>query len=157
MEVRQPQRFADAAEPLEEEHTVGKLGELAALLGGQSGVEEVLDAPGVVQEGDDAVAGAGQGAGAVQDALEHVVEVQALADAQAGLAEAGQPLAQGLVFFTQLAVVLHAPDLHSSRDGPPFPGAPGRSGPCRLIVAGMRQITQGKSGGRLGSRIPIFN
>ena len=154
VEVRQPQRFADAAEPLEEEHPVGKLGELAALLGGQPGVEEVLDAARVVQEGDDAVAGAGQGAGAVQDPLEHVVEVQALADAQAGRAEAGQPLPQGLVFFTQLPGIFHAHDLYSSRDGPPFPGAPGRSGPRRLIVAGMRQITQGKTGGRLGAKIP---
>jgi len=41
-------------------------------------------------------AGQGQGAGGVEDALEHLVEVQALVDAEAGLAEARQALPQRL-------------------------------------------------------------
>ena len=72
-------------------------------------VEEVLYPPRIVQEGDDPVAGAGQRPGAVQDPLEHRPEVQALVDAQAGLAEAGQPLPQGLVFPGQLTGVSPSP------------------------------------------------
>ena len=118
VEVPQPQRLADAAELLEEEHTVGKLGELPGLLGSQPGVEEVLYTPAVVQEGDDPVAGAGQRPGAVQDPLEHRPEVQALVDAQAGLAEAGQPLSQGLVFLGQLPGIPHPLHLRSSMGQP---------------------------------------
>ena len=130
MEVPQPQRFADSAELLEEQHPVGKLGELPGLIGSQPGIEEVLYPPPVVQEGDDPVAGAGQRPGAVQDPLEHGVEVQALVDAQAGLAEAGQPLPQGLVFPGQLICVSHPQDLRSSMDGPRSPGPPGLRNEC---------------------------
>ena len=83
VEINSGPGLNDAAELLEEEHTVGKLGELPGLLGSQPGIEEVLNPPPVVQEGDDAVAGAGQRPGAVQDPLEHRPEVQALVDAQA--------------------------------------------------------------------------
>ena len=118
MEVPQPQRLADAAELLEEEHPVGEFGELPGLLGSQPGVEEVLYPPPVVQEGDDPVAGAGQRPGAVQDPLQHRPEVQALADVQAGLAEPGQPLPQGLVFPGQLPGIPHPLRLRSGMDGP---------------------------------------
>ena len=143
VEVPQPQRFADAAEPLEEQHPVGKLGELPGLLGSQPGIEEVLYPPPIVQEGDDAVAGAGQRPGAVQDPLEHGVEVQALVDAQAGLAEAGQPLPQGLVFPGQLICVSHPQDLRSSMDGPRCPGPLGLRNECISFT----KITQRKLAG----------
>ena len=64
------------------------------LLRGHARGEEVAGNPGGVVEGDDAVAGAGEGTGRVQDALEHGLHVQVLGDAQAGLAEQGQPLPQ---------------------------------------------------------------
>ena len=126
VEVPQPQRFTDAAELLEEQHPVGEFGELPALLGSQPGIEEVLYPPGIVEEGDDPVAGAGQRSGAVQDSLQHRLEVQALVDAQAGLAEAGQALPQRLVFPGQITSVTHPIDLRSVTDGPRFPGPPRR-------------------------------
>ena len=145
VEVPQPQRLADAAELLEEEHPVGKFGELPAFLGSQPGVEEILYPPRIVQEGDDPVAGAGQRPGAVQDPLEHRPEVQALADAQAGLAEPGQPLPQGLVLPGQLICVFHPPDLRSGTDGPRCSGPPGLRNECISFA----KITQGKMGWKL--------
>ena len=84
-----------------------KLGQVAEVLGparagpqprrllrGHARGEEVAGNPGGVVEGDDAVAGGGEGAGRVQDALEHGLHVQVLGDAQAGLAEQRQPLPQ---------------------------------------------------------------
>ena len=50
---------------------------------------------GVVDGGDDPVVGAGEGTGAVEDLPEDVVQVQALVDAEAGLAEAGETVLQG--------------------------------------------------------------
>ena len=140
VEVPQPQRFADAAELLEEEHPVGKFGELPGLLGSQPGIEEFLYPPPIVQEGDDPVAGAGQRPGAVQDPLEHRLEVQALVDAQAGLAEAGQPLPQGVVFQGQIPGVTHSYDLRSGLYGPRSPGPPGLRKEC----ISFGKITQGK-------------
>ena len=105
VEVPQPQRFTDAAQVLEEQHPVGKFGEPPALLGSQTGIEEVLYPPRLAEEGDDAVARPGQRAGGVQHPLEHRVEVQALVDAQAGLAEPGQPVPQ-LRYLPRLIVCL---------------------------------------------------
>ena len=69
--------------------------------------EEVPGVAGLVVQGDDAVAGAGEGAGGVQDALQHRVEVQGLVDAQAGLAEQGQALPQGPVLAPQVVGRAH--------------------------------------------------
>ena len=60
---------------------------------------------GVVQ-GDDAVAGAGQGAGRVQHPLEDGAEVQVLVDAETGLAQAGEALPQSLDLNHHLVRVL---------------------------------------------------
>ena len=57
------------------------------LLRGHARGEEALGRAGGVVEGDDAVAGGSEGAGRVQDALEHGRRVQVLGDAQAGLAQ----------------------------------------------------------------------
>ena len=143
VEVPPPQRFADSAELFEEEHPVGKFGELPGLIGSQPGIEEVLYPPRVVQEGDDPVARPGQRPGAVQDPLEHRPEVQALVDAQAGLAEAGQSLPQGLIFPGQLICVFHPPDLRSGTDGPRCSGPPGLRNECISFA----KITQRKLAG----------
>ena len=58
--------------------------------------QAILHAVLIVQQGHNAVAGAGQGAGRVQRPLEHLVEVQALVDAEAGLAQAEQAFLQSL-------------------------------------------------------------
>ena len=55
---------------------------------------------------------------------------QALAEAQAGLAEAGQPLPQGLVFPAQLPGVFHPHDLRPGTDGPRSPVPPGLRNEC---------------------------
>ena len=94
VEVPQTQRLLDVAEVLEEHHPFGQVREPPVLFRGQPGGYKVLYLPRLIQQGDDAVAGAGQGAGAVQHPLKHRVEVEALVDAQAGLAEAGQPVPQ---------------------------------------------------------------
>ena len=87
-QVGQAQGFGDAGQGLEElAHRSGGEPQLLRPLGGQPGGQEVLHPAPVVQQGHHPVAGGGQGAGRVQDALEHRVEVQALVDAPAGLAD----------------------------------------------------------------------
>ena len=76
-------------------------------MGAQPGRQEVLDPSPVVQEGHHPVAGAGQGAGRVQRPLEHLVEVQALVDAQAGLTETGEAFLQGLEVPVKLFRLVH--------------------------------------------------
>ena len=63
-----------------------------------TGAEEGVVVSGIVDGGDDPVVGAGEGTGAaVEDLLEDVVQVQveALVDEEAGLAEAGETVPQG--------------------------------------------------------------
>ena len=105
VEVPQSQRFGNPAEVLEELQPFGQLHKSLALFRSQPGGDEVLYPPRLIQQGDDAVAGPGQRAGAVQDPLEHRVEVEALVDAQAGLAEPGQPVPQ-LRYLPRLIVCL---------------------------------------------------
>ena len=106
-EVPHPQRAGKSAEVLEELLTRGQFPQLPGFIGGQAGDEEFLRLARPVQGGDQGIPGAGQCAGAVQDALQHRVQVKALVDAQAGLAEAGQPLPQGFDFPAEVAVILH--------------------------------------------------
>ena len=56
--------------------------------------------PRTVQEGDDAVACPGKRPGAVQDSLEHRLEIEALVDAQAGLGKPGKPLPQRFILLS---------------------------------------------------------
>ena len=93
-QVRHPDRARNRAQVLEEPLPVGDIPDAPGILEGQSGDAEVLQLSPIVQGGDDAVAGPGQGAGALQDALQNVVQVEALVDAETGVAEAGKPLAQ---------------------------------------------------------------
>ena len=59
------------------------------LVGREAGGDEVAGLPVPVDGGDDAVVGAGQRAGAVDDLAEHGVEVEAAADAQDGRRQGG--------------------------------------------------------------------
>ena len=72
---------------------------------------------------------AGSGEAPVQRGLARVhhrrePRSQVLADAQAGLAEPGQLLSQGLVFLGQLTGVFHPHDLRSGPYGLRSPGPP---------------------------------
>ena len=74
---------------------VGQVLVLPCLLCAHPGEEDVQQAPGIVEEGNGAVAGPGEGPGRVQHPLEHGVEVQILGNPEAGLAQAGEALPQG--------------------------------------------------------------
>ena len=131
VEVPQSQRFGNPAEVLEEHQPFGQLHESLALLWSQPGGDEVLYPPRFIQEGDDAVARPGQRAGGVQHPLEHRVEVEALVDAQAGLAEPGQPVPQ-LRYLPRLIVCLFH---FAPRNGLP-PTVSGPSPPRRMRDSG---------------------
>ena len=90
--IRDPQRFFEPTEVLEEPQTPGKLGEQPVLLGSHARGDESLKPTRPVDDADTAEACAGQFTSAVDDDLQHAVELQALVDAQAGLAQPPQPL-----------------------------------------------------------------
>ena len=128
VEVPQTQRLRNPAEVLEEHHPFGQVREPPVLLRSQPGGYKVLYLPRLIQQGDDAVARPGQGAGAVQHPLEHRVEVEALVDAQTGLAEAGQPVAQ-LRYLPRLIVCLfHFPPRIGLTTAMSRPSPPRRAG-----------------------------
>ena len=108
-EVGEPQGLRDAVEAFEEAHLVGQLPQLAGLLGGHPGGEEVLYASRIVEEGNHAAAGMGQRPRGVQHLLQDGLEVEALVDAEGGLAQRGQPAAQRLVLARQLVGSCHLP------------------------------------------------
>ena len=105
-QVGQPQRFRNGAKVLEEQRPAGQVPQLLRLPGGHPGGEEVPNPSRIVEEGDHPVAGAGQRPGGVQDPLQHRVQVQALVDAEAGLAQPGQPVPQRLILLRQVVGVL---------------------------------------------------
>lgn len=82
----------------------------------------------LVNGGDASAAGPGEATGAVDDTLEHHVQVEALVDAQAGLAQPGHPFPQG--FDLSQKIVLPVPSPSSSpqwgNGWPVFPSIP----PC---------------------------
>ena len=133
VEVPQTQRLLDVAEVLEEHHPFGQVREPPVLFRGQPGGYKVLYLPRLIQQGDDAVAGAGQGAGAVQHPLEHRVEVEALVDAQAGLAEAGQPVAKLRLSHAEARLPVPFPPSNRAADGHEPPVAAAR---CRMRDSG---------------------
>ena len=97
-EVRQPERSGNHAQVGEELRAPWQFQEPLVLFGSQAGGDEVLQLPLLVQGGDPAHPRAGQGARPVHDPLEHDAQVQVLGDAQAGLAQPGEALPQGLIF-----------------------------------------------------------
>ena len=100
-DIRQSQRPLDLVQVLEEPQSLGQVPKPRALFGGDAGGDEGLYAPGVVEGHQRAIAGPGQRTGAVYDPLQNGVEVEAPADAKAGLAEPGEALPQRLVFSPQ--------------------------------------------------------
>ena len=100
-DIRQSQRSLDLVQVLEEPQALGQVPEQRAFFGGDAGGDEGLYAPGVVEGHQRAIAGPGQRTGAVYDPLQDGAEVEAPADAKAGLAQPGEALAQRLVFSPQ--------------------------------------------------------
>ena len=102
--VRQPERAREVAEELEQPRPVGPLLHPPVLLVGEPGGDEVPGLARLVDGGDGAVARAGERAGALDDLLQHRVEVEARADAQAGRAQGGDALAQRFVLAGEVVV-----------------------------------------------------
>ena len=102
-QVRDPQDCRDAGQGLQELPPVRGEPQLPGLLRGHPRGQELLHPAPVVEEGHHAVAGRCQRPGGVEHALEHGFEFQALVDAQAGLAEARQPLLERLEIAVPLA------------------------------------------------------
>ena len=113
--VPQPQRPRHRAEVLEQPRSLAQRQHRRALFGRQAGGDEVQQPPLVVQGRDGAEAGAGQGAGVVHHLLKDGIGVEALVDAQAGLAEAGQPVPHRIVRLVPAGTLglLHLPSLLS--------------------------------------------
>ena len=149
VEVPQTQRLLDVAEVLEEHHPFGQVREPPVLFRSQPGGYEVLYLPRLIQQGDDAVARPGQGAGAVQHPLEHRVEVEALVDAQAGLAQAGQPVPQLRNLSRLIVCLFHfpprigLPTAMSRRRAVPDAGFGTRTARSALIIAGPGETHNG--------------
>ena len=95
-EVGEPQWPGQLAEVPDQADAVGPGRKLALFLGREAGEHGVLRRPRLVDGGDDAVAGPGEPAGALDDLGEHGVEVERGVDAQDGRAQGGIALAQGL-------------------------------------------------------------
>ena len=70
------------------------MGRARALFGGDAGADEVLYASGLVEGYQRPIASVRQRTSAVDDPLEHRVEVEALVDAEAGRTELGEPVEQ---------------------------------------------------------------
>ena len=99
--IRHSKRFLYLVQVLEESQTLGQVPEHRAFLGGDAGGEEGFYAPGVVEGHQRAIAGLSQRTGAVYDPLQDGVEVEALADAEAGLAQPGETVSQPLILLPQ--------------------------------------------------------
>ena len=106
------------AEVFEEPHPVRQVPQLPGLLSGHPGGEEVLYPSRIVEEGDHPVAGSRQRPGGVQDPLQHRVQVEALVDAEAGLAQPGQPVPQRRYLPVALIGVLQLFTPHSTVSDP---------------------------------------
>ena len=100
--VGQPQRFGQVAQVGEELRSPRQVDEPLMLLGGQSGGDEVLELPFVVEDGDAAHPRAGQGAGSIHDLSQDGIEVEVFVDAQTGLAQPGEALPQRLYLSHKL-------------------------------------------------------
>ena len=109
----------DIAEVFEECQCIGQVPQGLRFLGIQAGGEKVIDLARIVEEGECAEAGAGEGAGGVEHALQDVVEVEALVDAQVGLAQLGQPLSEHAVLPSRFVGLLHGlPPSLAVKSGP---------------------------------------
>ena len=147
--VVQAQRSGQVAQSLEEPRPVGPLHQLPVLVFGEAGGDEVLGRAGLVDGGDGAVARAGERPGALHDLLEHGLEVEARADAQARRVECGDACVQRLDPGFRRVTVGHPPSfLHLA------PGATPQAIPVRpntgfaAGTAAMRRWREGKMAAR---------
>ena len=119
-QVGQAQRSREAPQVLEHPQPLGPVEDQEVLLGGEARGDDVAGLARCVDGGDDTVARAGEGAGALDDLAEHGVEVEARVDARDGRAQGGDALAQRGVLAPQV-VGLHRgsllPNRHLSRTG----------------------------------------
>ena len=83
MHVRQPQHARQVAEMLKQPRPVRPLHQPAVFLSADTGGNEVLELPGIVEGSDGAVARAGQRPRTVHDLVQHRIEIETGADAQA--------------------------------------------------------------------------
>ena len=88
-QVRHPQRPGEGAQVLEQRRPVGPFQQRPALVLAEAGNGEVAGRTACVGGGNDAVARAGERAGAVHGLREHGVDIEARADAQDGRAQGG--------------------------------------------------------------------
>ena len=91
-QVPEPERFREPAEVFEELRPLGQLHQPLVLFRSQAGGDEVLELSRLIKGRDPAVAGAGQRAGALHNFMQNGIDIEALADAQTGLAQPGEAL-----------------------------------------------------------------
>ena len=142
VQVSQAQRAGQVPQVLEEARPVGPGCQLLVLLRREAGGDEVLHRACVVDGHDDAVAGAGERTGAVDDLLQHRSHVEARADAQDGRAECGIALLERLDLARLLIVAVQWSPLpnRARRAVAPRdePGRPGYRVGCSTGRAGRR-------------------
>ena len=105
-QVGEPERSRQVAQVREQLRPVGPLGELAVLVGGKAGGDELARLAGLVDGDDEAVARAGEGPRAVGGLLQHGGQVEARAQAQHGRAQGGDALRQDFVLPLELVATL---------------------------------------------------
>ena len=116
-QVRDPQRLLKTVEVVEDLQSRRPMSpDSLGLFGGKAGGEEVPHPSGLIKEGDHPVAGLRESTCRVQHLLQHRVEVEALVDAQTGLAQPGQPFPQGLDLSQQVVLSVHSPTSNGARD-----------------------------------------
>ena len=109
LQIRHPERSRKVAQVLEEAHRVGPLHHLLLLGGREAGGDEVLRLPRVVDGRDHPVAGARQGAGAVDGFAQDGAQVETRADTQDSGTQAGDALAQRVGFPSLLVAGVQWP------------------------------------------------
>ena len=106
-EVGKAERVRDITEVFEEFQGIGQIPQGLGILGSQAGGEKVSGLARFIKEGEYAVAGTGERAGGVEDALQDGVKFEALVDTQAGPAQPGKTVAQRFILLYELVGGLH--------------------------------------------------
>ena len=107
LEVIHSQGLGNPAQVFEQPRALRKVPYPLGLFGSEARRQEVLYLRRIVKEHNHAVQRARQRAGAVQDALQHRVEVEAFVDPKVGLVQPGQALTQRSYLSIALVHVLH--------------------------------------------------
>ena len=106
--IRLAERFGKVSEMLEEPGAFGPRHQLLEHFGRETGAQEVHEPAASVDRRDDALAAAGQRPRAIDDLLEHRVQIEARADAQHRTAQPGEAVLERPVLAPQLFDVGHA-------------------------------------------------